>query len=567
MDRDVLLTKKFLEQNKGLLVLEADKGKAAVIMEREVYKKKMLEILRNEENYKLINKDPTSRLQKKSNEFVNNLQEKGWVETRLAKFLKQHDSVPPKIYGLPKVHKEDFPLRPIVSAVKSPLEALSRFLASILDNLKDDTKNIRSSGDLQKLLENIQVADDDTMASFDVVGMFPSVPVDLALKIVLDRWDEVKNYTPLDQQTFSSIFEFCLKSGYCQYEGEFYLQKNGLSIGSPLSPVVAEIVLDFIFGELKKFAGDKIKFMTKYVDDSFFILSNKDFDDVFEFLNNFHSRIKFTYEKSMTKIDFLDISIQRDVRNNEFKFRHFKKLTYTGRIINFHSNNPMHFKRNTAVNILRKWMDVSDVSFHNDLISEFRIMMKKNCYSDLFVNSIVDYVVNVNIVRRPRGKIQGLKYFRLPYVSEGSILLKKCLENLDPKIKIAFGNYNTLKDKKIFSKAKDLTPLLKNSGVIYSVPCSDCSGIYVGETEQYLSKRLSSHKSDVRHEKENTALASHAKIQSHSIDFDNVSILAREDNRKRRKIREVVEIIKEKNAVNFKSDSKDLFMFYSHVIG
>ncbi|GJQ70234.1 hypothetical protein Trydic_g22686 [Trypoxylus dichotomus] len=38
----------------------------------------------------------------------------------------------PKLYGLPKIRKADIPLRPIVSSVGSPTQALARFLSQQL---------------------------------------------------------------------------------------------------------------------------------------------------------------------------------------------------------------------------------------------------------------------------------------------------------------------------------------------------------------------------------------------------------------------------------------------------
>ena len=35
------------------------------------------------------------------------------------------EALPPRLYGLPKIHKEDVPLRPIVSAIGSPTYNLS----------------------------------------------------------------------------------------------------------------------------------------------------------------------------------------------------------------------------------------------------------------------------------------------------------------------------------------------------------------------------------------------------------------------------------------------------------
>ena len=85
----------------------------------------------------------------------------------------------------------------------------------------------------------------------------------------------------MNRGKFEEILLFCLTSGYCQYQGEIYSQKNGLAIGSALSPIIAELVLDHLFKEIDRvFKTDEIKFRIKYADDSFFILRSDVFDEV-----------------------------------------------------------------------------------------------------------------------------------------------------------------------------------------------------------------------------------------------------------------------------------------------
>ena len=89
----------------------------------------------------------------------------------------------------------------------------------------------------------------------------------------------------------------------------------------------------------------------------------------------------------------------------------------------------------------------------------------------------------------------------------------------------------------------------------------------MGETEQYLEKRISSHRYDLNHlEKESTALAHHKKNTGHDLDLESVSIITYENNRCRRKLREVIENIGNNKSFNFKTDSEELYTFYSHVL-
>ena len=82
------------------------------------------------------------------------------------------------------------------------------------------------------------------------------------------------------------------------------------------------------------------------------------------------------------------------------------------------------------------------------------------------MNSTLDYVSHGNSNKSKRKS--KVIYYKSPFVNRGCIVMKKYLENMDPKIKVAFSNFNVLKNQ-IFSKLKDQSPLTNNSGVVYKL--------------------------------------------------------------------------------------------------
>lgn len=142
--------------------------------------------------------------------------------------------------------------------------------------------------------------------------------------------------------------------------------------------------------------------------------------------------------------------------------------------------------------------------------------------------------------------------------------IRRMLQKLDPKINVTFGKHNTMKQK-FFSKIKDPTPKEQNSGVVYKVPCSGCPKVYVGETSQLLELRVSQHKKDVEHRSRHTALAKHAYETGHRFAFEDTTIVGRENNMKKRKILEVVNIVRH-DTVNFKTDTENLCTVYKTMI-
>lgn len=563
LQRDLQATRDFLKAHDHLLILKADKGNATVVMERAEYRNKILNLLQDESTYKVMKKDPTASLERKTNEVIKEMFEKKYIDFNLKRYLTCYDSVAPKIYGLPKIHKAHAPLRPIVSFIKAPTYRLSQFIAEILNNLKNDNINVRSSSILRERMKNINVDPDYSLVSFDAVSLFTAIPVSLALEVTKERWQELSDggSTALDEEMFFRSLEMCLKNGYCQYEGEIYSQIEGVGMGSPLSPIIAELVLDKLFECIGANFDDKIKFMTKYVDDSLFYIHNSIFDDLLSCFNKFHQRLKFTYEKeNNSTINFLDLSIMK--RNDKFIFRQYSKPTHTGRFINFQSNQPLNCKVNTAINLKNTYLSNSDRIFHKEIINDLKSTLHVNGYPRSMINNVIK---KHKKEPAPGTHVSQKKFFSIPYVGRSSMIIRKHLLRLDDKISISFSSHNTGKEN-LFSLTKDKTPKEKRSGVVYSIPCSDCPQKYIGETRQHLKTRVLQHEKDVRKGSDHTALSSHALETGHKFSFIETKIVGTENNDKKRKILEVVNILKEPNAVNFKTDSQGLSNVYTTLI-
>ena len=113
----------------------------------------------------------------------------------------------PKLYGLPKVHKTGAPLRPIVSLIGSPTNALAKHLASILQpHVEKAASYVKNSQNFIDLIKNIPLEEKDILVSFDVTFPFTQVPVDEALSII-----EAKYKTP---NYFISFAKHCLANTY-----------------------------------------------------------------------------------------------------------------------------------------------------------------------------------------------------------------------------------------------------------------------------------------------------------------------------------------------------------------
>ena len=134
---------------------------------------------------------------------------------------------------------------------------------------------------------------------------------------------------------------------------------------------------------------------------------------------------------------------------------------------------------------------------------------------------------------------------KLPFIGCKSVKIKRQLERLvncvAPLIKLNIVFYSTYKLSNL-SKLKCDLPLTSLSNVVYRIGCSDCSEFYIGKTQRRLSQRIKEHMNS-----DCSALKRHALLKDHVIDFDSVSVLARDNLSTRLLIKETF-LIKEQCA-------------------
>ena len=113
--------------------------------------------------------EPTLRTERKLNKKLANLKRDNKISDSLYNKLRSSDGLPPRFYGLPKIHKPGYPLRPIVSFIDSPTYMLSKHLAQILRPLMNNTDlTVKNSVEFCEQMKNVKLEEGDKLLSFDV---------------------------------------------------------------------------------------------------------------------------------------------------------------------------------------------------------------------------------------------------------------------------------------------------------------------------------------------------------------------------------------------------------------
>ena len=177
LTKEEVTTLRSLCRDTTIVILIADKGNATVVMDQQAYDHKICSLLADD-TYTKLSRDLTKRTEASFQQALKNLMDKGELHLNLYKQLRPGDCRPPYLYGMPKVHKEDVPLRPIVSTIGSPTYAIAKHLARLISPLAGQTKSyVKNSTDFANKIHNITIPNDTTMVSFDIKSLFTNVPV------------------------------------------------------------------------------------------------------------------------------------------------------------------------------------------------------------------------------------------------------------------------------------------------------------------------------------------------------------------------------------------------------
>ena len=155
--------------------------------------------------------------------------------------------VSPKYYGLPKIHKAGTPLRCIISSIGTASYNTAKELARILKPLVGTSiHHVHNTRDFIEQIKDVRLKDGESIMSYDVTSLFTSVPIKPTLEIIQKRLTEdpdLHNRTSMNIQQIINLLEVCLNSTSFMFQGQFYQQMEGAAMGSPLSPIIANIFM------------------------------------------------------------------------------------------------------------------------------------------------------------------------------------------------------------------------------------------------------------------------------------------------------------------------------------
>ena len=319
-----------LSDNPHITIKRADKGGGVVILNKTDYVNQIMsEHLNDATTYQPLDHCPTRAIANDTNTLIDFLLCQHHIDEATAAFLRPPSPArTPIFYGLPKIHKPQVPLRPIVSGFDSPTDNLAKYMTTYLQPLAERTASyVKDSSSFKSFLNSIPALPPGAfLVTADVTSLYTNIPTDEGISRVCDFIDANRQSLPRHAPN-TSIFKFILQhiltSNSFSFMDFHYLQISGTAMGCRMAPPYANIFLDH-YDHVIQSLDDAIRYYKRYIDDIFFIYFG-DIDSLRRLearLNLLHPSIKFTLKFSSTSIDYLDMMIYLD------QLRHIRTSLY-----------------------------------------------------------------------------------------------------------------------------------------------------------------------------------------------------------------------------------------------
>ena len=237
------------------------------------------------------------------------------------------------------------------------------------------------------------------MASLDVDALFTNILLDETINICLKKLFKTLDtlVKGISRNNLGNLLNLANKESFFTFSNKFYIQVDGVAMGSPLGPILANIFLSHHEENWLNKCPIKFKpsFYRKCVDDIFVSFeSSESADSYSEFLSAKHQSINFTVKrKNVGSFSFLGVKILR--KNGKFATSVSIKPTFSGFFANYESFNPTCQKRGLLHTVLRMSFSIccDFKTFHFEF-NHLKAILIKNNYHLNFIDSCIRSILN-----------------------------------------------------------------------------------------------------------------------------------------------------------------------------
>ena len=341
-------------EDKNRVYLPADKGRVMVAMDKyeqtggensyEFKMRKVLEDLKATQATRANEDwDVTEKVSREGRTIVQEIVNRGEISEQKGRWMKPNDCRAPRLTGYPKIHKNNVPLRGVVSFIGSPYENVAKTLVPILRKLQGRSGHyIKNSQELKEKVKNWTILRDEILVSYDVEKLYPSIPIKKALDLIENLLRCKRNLpeiTTMSVQSIMKLLRWMFKLTYCEYDNKHYTLDCG-PIGLSIVGEVAIIYMEEFQMKVKTDDFPELREWPWYVDDSVLKCKRNRADEILNHLNSQEEEIQFTKEEENdNKLPVLDLHLIVNRKRKKLEFDVYYKKTNTNITLKKQSNH------------------------------------------------------------------------------------------------------------------------------------------------------------------------------------------------------------------------------------
>ena len=375
-----LALKKAIYKKIDIVITKPDKGSGVVVMDKSEYLRLLSEASINNDTSKFrpVDTERPKTRGRPAKYYHPLLQREKQISAVISKVLPKPiaDSIRPKgcrlahLYGLPKTHKEQLAMRPILSATHTHSYALAKWLDKKLKPLSYNQYTVTDTFEFVNEVQSLEINSGNILVSYDVTSLFTNVPlhVDETIQILADKaftddWFNKTHELNLSRDQLIELVNAATKNQLFQFNGNLYEQTDGVAMGSPLGPLLANVFMCSIEDKLDQ-DGKLPSYYRRYVDDTLTIMPDLASAEIFlDTLNHSHPSPKFTMEfERNASLPFIGVELLNLAPR--IKTKVYVKPTNTGLLLHYQSPVDNQYKRCLITTMLdRAYRISSDWSY------------------------------------------------------------------------------------------------------------------------------------------------------------------------------------------------------------
>lgn len=488
-----LRAKRFFTDNEDIFATRSDKGGHTVINDVEKYDQEIATLLNNP-CYTITETNPLKELVTKETKlmrfFSTNYKTRHLVTAKYEPEIKHLA----RMYGLPKVHKDNYCLRPITSMHSSPGHASGQIFDEILKDIFPRSHfHIKDSYEMKRFLDTTTISEQDVLVSFDVVSMYTNIPRNLVKTLIMRKAKEFHDKFGMGKKILNETLNFLLsESTYITALDNIYKQTEGLPMGGCISTTLARITMDEVVTHLLSKIPD-ISFIRVFVDDTIAAMKRESIEIALSVLNNFHPNIDFTHEveKINRSINFLNLTLIRE--KNRIITNWYRKYFASGRLLPYFSSHKRTTVMATAQAFIQTVLNLSDPFFFHINKAQIERTLRNNGFPETKIMILMNkYYTYMKPNRRIEKRVKEYRIF--PHALCETRKIKRVLHGLKSKNIIYSDSTKNTKINWVTTR-KTRIPLAKTGNVIVKSKCLCGRKISItsagfNETGEIASKRI-----------------------------------------------------------------------------